>query len=320
MLSRRKVLIGAAGLSTGLLSACSQTSGGWAKYDYNPVLGGNLGTCFDCCLLRFPEGYRMWFSWRPKKAIAWTDSRDGINWLPPRIALQGLPGSDWERDVNRPIVLADSANGVFRMWYTGQTANSSAIGYAESQDGINWQRSTRNPVLKPQATWEKQAVMAPHVNAADQGDGQGYKMWYSGGSQYEPDAIGYATSPDGLNWMRPFDHPVFSPDPNASWEKDRVTAAQVIQRNGVYYAFYIGFKDVNHAAIGLAKSSDGITNWQRSPANPIVRPSLAGWDRSSCYKPFALLDENRWLLWYNGRSGHVEQIGLATHQGADLGF
>jgi hypothetical protein len=38
------------------------------------------------------------------------------------------------------------------------------------------------------------------------------------------------------------------------------------------------------------------------------------------YKPFAVLDGTRWLLWYNGRRGGVEQIGLATHQGEDLGF
>jgi len=36
--------------------------------------------------------------------------------------------------------------------------------------------------------------------------------------------------------------------------------------------------------------------------------------------PFAILDGNRWMLWYNGRRGSVEQIGLATHDGEDLGF
>lgn len=260
----------------------------------------------------------MWFSWRPKKAIAWTDSRDGINWLPPRIALSGIASSGWEQEVNRPMVVPDPANGVFRMWYTGQTANTSDIGYAESQDGMSWQRVGGGPVVKPEGGWEKQAVMAPHVNW--DADEHIYKMWYSAGGQYEPDAIGYATSADGLHWTRPFDHAVFTPDPNAAWEKDRVTAAQVIKRNGAYYAFYIGFRDINHAAIGLAKSPDGVTGWQRLPANPIIRPGLTGWDRSSCYKPYAILRDNRWLLWYNGRASHVEQIGLATHDGADLGI
>ena len=29
---------------------------------------------------------------------------------------------------------------------------------------------------------------------------------------------------------------------------------------------------------------------------------------------------SHWLLWYNGRKGGVEQIGLALHEGEDLGF
>jgi len=29
---------------------------------------------------------------------------------------------------------------------------------------------------------------------------------------------------------------------------------------------------------------------------------------------------SQWLLWYNGLKGGVEQIGLALHEGEDLGF
>ena len=40
---------------------------GWTKYENNPVLGGELGTCFDLCIIKEGGIYRMWFSWRPKK-------------------------------------------------------------------------------------------------------------------------------------------------------------------------------------------------------------------------------------------------------------
>jgi len=33
-----------------------------------------------------------------------------------------------------------------------------------------------------------------------------------------------------------------------------------------------------------------------------------------------LFDGRRWMLWYNGRHGSLEQIALATHEGEDLGF
>jgi len=72
--------------------------------------------------------------------------------------------------------------------------------------------------------------------------------------------------------------------------------------------------------MGIARSRDGIHDWQRHPANPIVRPGRDRWDHDACYKPFAVFDGSKWLLWYNGRRGHTEQIGLAVHKGEDLGF
>jgi predicted GH43/DUF377 family glycosyl hydrolase len=258
----------------------------------------------------------MWFSWRPKLSIAWTDSSDGIHWAEPKIALGPVPGSKWEQDVNRPVVLK-RPNG-FHMWYTGQNQTSSAIGYARSEDGLSWQRVTADPVLVPEARWEGVAVMAPHV-LWDEGQ-KTFRMWYSAGEQYEPNAIGYATSPDGVHWARYAANPVLHGDTRYGWEQARVTGAQIVQRDGVHYAFYIGFRDVSHAAIGIARSKDGITGWERLPQNPIISPSLFGWDRSSCYKPFAIFDGTKWMLWYNGRARHTEQIGLAEHMGEDLGF
>ena len=84
--------------------------------------------------------------------------------------------------------------------------------------------------------------------------------------------------------------------------------------------FYIGFLDIDHAQIGIARSRDGISGWQRHPANPIVRPGQDSWDHDACYKPFAIFDGKKWLLWYNGRHGVFEQIGLVLHDGVDLGF
>ena len=43
------------------------------------------------------------------------------------------------------------------------------------------------------------------------GDSHQYRMWYSGGEQNEPNAIGYATSPDGLTWTKHADNPIFPP-------------------------------------------------------------------------------------------------------------
>lgn len=301
----------------------AETAGGWAKSPANPVLGGKLGTCFDVAVLKEGDAYRMYFSWRPKKAVALAESKDGIHWGEPAIALGPDDKSGWEADVNRPVVLkrdAGDGKATYHMWYTGQAKGRSAIGYATSPDGKTWARHGDKPVLSAEKPWEKVAVMCPH--AAWDEDARQYRMWYSGGEQYEPDAIGYATSPDGVAWTKDDRNPVFAADPNSPWERHKVTACQVVKHGGWHVMFYIGFADVHHARIGLARSKDGVTNWERHPANPVIRPGQDAWDADACYKPFAVYDPDakRWLLWYNGRRGGAEQVGLAVHDGVDLGF
>ncbi len=294
------------------------TAAGWEKYPGNPVLGGDLGTCFDVAVLRENGTYRMWFSWRPRDSVALTESRDGIHWSPPQISLGPNPGSGWENRINRPAVV--KRGGAYHMWYTGQSPDWSWIGYATSPDGRHWRRASEKPVLSPDQPWEKVAVMCPHVLWDDRQ--QLYRMWYSAGEQYEPNAIGYATSPDGERWTKHKGNPVFAADPVTTWEQHKVTGCQVIPAGDWHIMFYIGFRDENRAQIGLARSRDGISGWQRHPANPVIFPTAGAWDADACYKPFAVFDSQgrRWLLWYNGRKGSVEQIGLATHAGYDLGF
>jgi predicted GH43/DUF377 family glycosyl hydrolase len=258
----------------------------------------------------------MWFSWRPKKSIAMVESKDGIEWSKPVIVLGPNDKTDWEEDINRPVVI--KVGDVYRMWYTGQARGKSWIGYASSNDGKTWKRESDKPVLSADKPWEKVPVMCPHLLFDE--EAKLYRMWYSGGEQYEPDAIGLATSKDGLNWVKHGDDPIFKPDPNLPWEKDRVTACQVLQQGDDYVIFYIGFRDKDHAQIGVARSKDGITDWQRHPANPIIRPGEGKWDQDAVYKPYAIFDGRVWMLCYNGRRGGVEQIGLATHNGYHLGF
>ena len=295
-----------------------ETSGGWKKFEGNPVMGGKYGTCFDISVLKEGDTYRMWLSWRPKKSIALVESKDGIHWSePPKAVFGPRLETGWENDINRPYVLK-RADG-YHMWYTGQAKGRSWIGYATSSDGVTWKRMSDKPVLSPDQPWEKNiAVMCPSVlwdETAKQ-----FRMWYSGGEQNEPNAIGYATSPNGLTWKKNESNPVFIADPNNPWEKHKVTACQVEKVGEWYVMFYIGFENEGTARICLARSKDGITNWQRHPTNPIIFPGKGKWDHNACYKPYAIFDGQKWLLWYNGRRGGLEQIGVVLHDGEELGF
>ncbi len=298
--------------------AAAETSGGWRKFAGNPVMGGKYGTCFDISVLREGDTWRMYLSWRPKKSLAMVESKDGIHWSePPRIVFGPRAETGWEDEINRPCVL--KKGDTYHLWYTGQTKTRSWIGYATSMDGVNWKRMSDKPVLTADQPWELNlAVMCPSV-LWDEAT-RLFRMWYSGGEQGEPNAIGYATSPDGLVWTKHAANPVFTAEPKSPWEKHKVTGCQVEKVGDWHVMFYIGFQDEATARICLARSKDGITNWQRHPANPVISPGKNKWDHLACYKPYAIFDGGKWLLWYNGRQDSLEQIGVALHEGKDLGF
>jgi Mannosylglycerate hydrolase MGH1-like glycoside hydrolase domain len=85
---------------------------GWRKFADNPVLGINLGTCFDVSLLREGPTDRMWFSWRPKKAVALVEGADGVHRGPPVIVLGSNPRTGGMR------------TSTARSWSSGQTATT----------------------------------------------------------------------------------------------------------------------------------------------------------------------------------------------------
>lgn len=288
-----------------------QLMSGWSRYQETPIIGNeNTGSIFDPNVIKDENGnYRMYVSWRNEGAIAVTTSTDGINWTELKIVLEKNTKSGWEDAVNRATVIYK--DGMYYMWYTGQANNTSKIGYAVSNDGYKFERR-ENPILKPEENYETQSVMNPYV-IYDEKDNI-YKMWYAAGETYEPDVLAYATSTNGIDWIKYEKNPIFI----ANNDKDaldnyKVGACEVKKINqNEYVMFYIGYSDIHTARIFVAKSNNGITNWNRNSKTPIISPSKGKFDSEACYKPSAIWDEEnqRWLVYYNGRTEHKEYIGL----------
>ena len=288
----------------------------FTKYSNGPVFGGpELGVVFDGYVWRDGGRYRMDFSWRSKKSCAVTFSDDGIHWSEPIITLAPDLSTGWEDDMNRNCVLL--IDGVYKMWYTGQAREHSYMGYAESTDGIHFERKSREPIMISEYPWEKDSVMNPCV-LYENGI---YRMWYSAGETYEPNVNAYAESEDGINWKKSRINPIFTRDRSNYYEQDRVGGCQVIKTEDMgYLMFYIGYEDIDTARICVAKSEDGIHGWVRSPLNPIVEPTPGAWDSEATYKPTVVWneEEGRWMLWYNGRTGYNEYMGYAFFEGRNL--
>jgi predicted GH43/DUF377 family glycosyl hydrolase len=295
----------------------AETNGGWRKYEGNPVLGSaEIGTCFDVNVLKIDGEFRMYFSWRPKKSLAVCRSRDGIHWTEPEIILTNDDASGWEDGVNRNCVV--KVGDVYHLWYTGQARGFSRIGYATSKDGYHFERQSTMPVMIPEYPWEKQSVMNPYV-IFDK-TRKIFRMWYAAGETYEPNALGYAESDDGLTWRKSLLNPIFVQG-REFYDKDRIGGCEVKQlSDGRFVLFYIGYEDIDTARICAAVSENGMTEWRRLASNPIVSPGAGKWDGDACYKPSVYRDEEkkRWLLWYNGRLKNAEYIGLVIHEGLEL--
>lgn len=179
------------------------------------------------------------------------------------------PGSSGSWDdfiIACPDVIFDGTK--FRMWYEGRTVDSNyEIGYAISFNGIDWEKHQTNPVLKvgESGSWDNQYVSDPVVKM----ESTVWKMWYGGGNNLFNSQIGYATSNDGVTWVKSDQNPVLSPGESGSWDEEGVRSPYVILIEGENHMFYNNQGD--HQGIGYATSEDGI-HWSKFNGNPVLMP------------------------------------------------
>ena len=310
----------------------------WTYDPKNPLLDvipgspWEAGAVFDPCIVRQADGSLwMWYTTRGARpssiALATDTSGTGSNftrYAGNPVLTSDLPKSAPASALTRPAVVA-LPDGSWRLWYSTESHDDPAgqawIGTATSSDGIHWQKHGE-PALKPQSGWEQPAVQCPNV-FYDAQSGR-FMMWYCGGKTYtatpagpiyEPSAVGFASSTDGITWTRHPANPIFKP--TSGWEGYKVGSFQVHRVGAEYYAFYNAFQNDPYVSqVGMARSPDGVTAWEHHPANPLLIPGpLGSWDAGMVYKPTALWDERkqRWDLWFNASQvlNSFERIGHA---------
>ena len=128
---------------------------------------------------------------------------------------------------------------LFRMWYVSGLDWVHAdlprynIKYAESKDGVNW---TQNGVVAIESRDGQETSLArPCVLR----DGDIYKMWYSykyAGANY---AMGYAESPNGVDWTR-MDGKVGIARSATGWDSEMIEYGAVFSHRGNKYMLFNG--------------------------------------------------------------------------------
>lgn len=160
--------------------------------------------------------------------------------------------------------------GTYYMYYMGVPfGNEKEMGLATSTDGVSWTRSSQNPVLPyGQQSWSGFRTIRGKV-LYDNGT---FKMWYTGDDQnlYATESLGYATSPDGVQWTPYSGNPI-----HTSIAAPNLRVLGVAKIGGTYYMYWTATKDVN-----LSTSSDGI-HWTDYANNPILAKATGGVSQTS---------------------------------------
>lgn len=178
--------------------ATSKDGNEFIKFSNGPILDRTLKEphfVASCCVLPGPDLWRMWYlsciDWNLKDGkiehryhIKYADSLDGIYW-----GRKGLIAIDFSNEeeyaISTPTVLHDI--DCWRMWYSYR-GKSYRIGYAESRDGIKWQRLDSNVgITVSNSGWDSGMIEYPYVF-----DHKNERYMLYNGNQYGKTGFGLA--------------------------------------------------------------------------------------------------------------------------------
>jgi predicted GH43/DUF377 family glycosyl hydrolase len=221
-------------------------------------------------------------------------------------------GDTWESagTFNPAVVLR---NGKFVMLYRAQDRNgTSRLGYAESSDGIRFER-LREPVLFPAADYEKGGgVEDPRLAEI----GGTYYLTYTGYNKKDAQLC-LATSKDLLHWdRRGVILPAYKGNWNVGWTKSGAIIPQTV--NGRYWMYFLGTSADKRDQTGLAYSTD-LIDWTEATTTPVL-PRRPGKFDSRVVEPGPppILTRDGVLLIYNGADDKlVYRTGIAVFDRID---
>jgi len=293
----------------------------WTKRS-TPVLQPQSGTFYADginapSVIKSGDGYVMWFSGTSGSAttIGRAESSDGITWtsIQQVLAAADVAWVSGDEMVANPTILVK--DGGYHMWFHGGTWDDMQIGYAHSDDGVNWIPYTA-PVLEngTAGSWDDTAAWAPVVWWS----GEAYHMWYVGKADpgwASVNHIGHATSSNGIDWTKDARNPVLKGFDDDSWQR-KLVGVEVVQAGGELWMWYAGAASGGYQSIGLA-TAPLVSDWHRYEGSPVLENGGTGeWDSQRATQPAILYDGETYHMWYTGLdqlgAEGTWQIGYAT--------
>jgi hypothetical protein len=122
----------------------------------------------------------------PRYNIKYAESNDGLHWQRSGVVCIDFEGPD-ENALARPCVIKE--NGIYKMWFSYK-GDYYRIGYAESSDGIDWQRLDGEVGIDISPSgWDSQMIEYSYVFSHE-----GKKYMLYNGDDYGKEGIGLAVA------------------------------------------------------------------------------------------------------------------------------
>ncbi len=262
---------------------------------------------------------RMWFTGADGNTvgndrIGYATSLDGVvfNYQPIPVLEPGdNPDAFDSEGVFGASVIHDGT--MFKMWYNGYNtqpyyAGNMEAGLATSVDGINWTKFPGNPVL-PKGNPGDFDMQWAYANTVLFENGE-YKMWYTGFNGTSA-GIGYATSNDGITWLKYPGNPVITAGGPGTGALLNVQNARVIHSLAGYEMWFNGNSADPDFNVYYASSLDG-TAWVCLPLPVLVTGAPGSFDQDWAWHPNVIFDEGVYRMWYSGYDGMEWAIGMAS--------
>lgn len=234
----------------------------WTKYSTTPIFGLGAAGKFDAVHVLDPAvindngTYKMWYSgysatlgWN---GIGYATSPDGITWTRQNSGNAVLGLNTNPAAFDKTAIYGSSiikVGSIYHMWYTGQSTLGK-IGYATSSDGITWNKYSINAVLVGTVgKFDSSQVFYPNVVF----DGTNFNMFYVGHNGTIWGGIGYAISPDGINWTKQNSGNAIVTN-GTGFDVNAIYTPVAIKVGNQYKVWYTGYN--GYGRTGLAATSD----------------------------------------------------------------
>ena len=153
--------------------------------------------------------------------------------------------------------------------------------------------------------WDDERVVARTVIFED----DMYKMWFHGQNEQKRQ-IGYATSPDGINWTKHENNPILQTGPNGSWDDQHIGHPVVISGPDKFQMWYVASHNYFWRTC-FATSVDGIT-WEKFKHNPVIDVGIyPDWDFKEFWPSTVIFEDSVYKMWCSGLQDNYA-IGYAT--------